>query len=32
MTKEQAKYFPKTKEELRSLIKRGIKDGGDEVN
>ena len=28
MTKEQTKYFPKTKEELRSLIKRRIKDEG----
>ena len=32
MTKEQAKYFPQTKEELRNLIKRRIKDEGNEVN
>ena len=32
MTKEQTKYFPQTKEELRSLIKRRIKDEGNEVD
>ena len=32
MTKEQAKYFPQTKEELRNLIKRRIKEEGNEVN
>ena len=32
MTKEQAKYFPQTKEELRSLIEQRIKEEGNEVN
>ena len=32
MTKEQAKYFPQTKEELRSLIEHRIKVEGNEVN
>ena len=29
MTKEKAKYFPQTKEELRNLIKRCIKEGNE---
>ena len=32
MTKEQTKYFPQTKEELRSLIENRIKEEGNEVN
>ena len=32
MTKEQYKYFPKTKKELRSLIEQRIEDEGNEVN
>ena len=32
MTKEQAKYFPQTKSELRSLIEQRIKEEGNEVN
>ena len=32
MAKEQAKYFPQTKEELRNLIKRRIKEEGNEVD
>ena len=32
MTKEQYKYFPQTKDELRSLIEQRIKDEGNEVN
>ena len=32
MTKEQAKYFPQTKSELRNLIKRRIKEEGNEVD
>ena len=32
MTKEQTKYFPQTKSELRSLIENRIKEEGNEVN
>ena len=32
MTKEQKKYFPQTKEELRSLIEQRIKDEGNAVD
>ena len=32
MTKEKAKYFPQTKEELKSLIEQRIKDEGNEVD
>lgn len=32
MTKEQAKYFPQTKEELRIRIEQRIKEEGNEVN
>ena len=32
MQKEQFKYFPQTKEELRSLIEQRIKEEGNEVN
>lgn len=32
MTKEQAKYYPQTKEELRSLIEQRIEIEGNEVN
>ena len=32
MKKEEAKYFPQTKEELRSLIEQRIKDEGNEVD
>ena len=32
MTKEQVKYFPQTKEELKSLIEQRIKDEGNEVD
>ena len=32
MTREQAKYFPQTKDELRSLIKQRIEDEGNEVD
>ena len=32
MTKEKAKYFPQTKDELRSLIKQRIEDEGNEVD
>ena len=32
MQKEQFKYFPQTKEELRNLIEQRIKDEGNEVN
>ena len=32
MTKEKAKYFPKTKDELKSLIEQRIEDEGNEVD
>ena len=32
MSKEQLKYFPQTKDELKSLIKQRIKDEGNEVD
>ena len=32
MTKEQYKYFPKTREELRKIIEQRIKEEGNEVN
>ena len=32
MTRNKAKYFPKTKDELRSLIQQRIKGEGNEVN
>lgn len=32
MTKEQAKYFPQTKDELKSLIEQRIKDEGNKVD
>ena len=32
MQKEQFKYFPQTKEELRSLIEQRIEDEGNAVN
>ena len=32
MTKEQYKYFPKTKDELKSLIKQRIQKEGNEVD
>ena len=32
MTKEKAKYFPQTNDELRSLIKQRIEDEGNNVN
>ena len=32
MTKEPYKYFPKTKDELKDLIRQRIKDEGNEVD